>query len=181
MNNKINLALIFACFCVLSAFQPSKAAGEIGIIDNAKILDKYPASVEAQQKITDAREGLQKTFTSLATDLDKVKQDKSLTEAQKADKTKVAYETALHQAEEHAASFVQDTMQQIAADATAQIAVAAETVHASLDSAVAGLESEKLRALSDIRQSSDDFVREIVAILLGKPTDKPKTTKREKG
>ncbi len=90
MNNKINLALIFACFCVLSAFQPSKAAGEIGIIDNAKILDKYPASVEAQQKITDAREGLQKTFTSLATDLDKVKQDKSLTEAQKADKTKVA-------------------------------------------------------------------------------------------
>jgi Skp family chaperone for outer membrane proteins len=90
MKNKMNLGLIFALFFAVTAFQPSKAAGEIGIIDNAKILEKYQASVDAQQKITDAREGLQKTFTSLATELDKVKQDKALTEAQKADKAKVA-------------------------------------------------------------------------------------------
>ncbi len=90
MNNKINLAIVFTLVMSLGVFQPSKAAGEIGIIDNAKILEKYPASLEAQKKITDAREGLQKTFTTLATDLDKVKQDKALTEAQKTEKAKVA-------------------------------------------------------------------------------------------
>jgi len=84
--------LVFACACILTvcSFSSSHAAGEIGVIDNGKVLEQYPASQEAQKKIVDARDKLQKTFAGLSAELEKSLQDKNLSEAQKLQKRKDA-------------------------------------------------------------------------------------------
>lgn len=77
---------------VLSFVQPAFSKDEIGVIDNAKILENFKESQDAQKKIIDAREKLQKSFTDLSAELEKTLQDKALSEAQKLQKRKDAQE-----------------------------------------------------------------------------------------
>lgn len=86
-----NLSLILcAIVFAVCSFSPSKAAGEIGVIDNSRVLEEYSASQDAQKQIVDARDKLQKTFSGLSADLEKSLQDKNVSEAQKLQKRKEA-------------------------------------------------------------------------------------------
>jgi Skp family chaperone for outer membrane proteins len=84
---KLSLVVVLATTC---ASQSVKAAGEIGVVDSARIIEQYSESKDAQKKILDSRDKLQKTFADLTTDLEKSLQDKNLSEAQKLQKRKDA-------------------------------------------------------------------------------------------
>lgn len=77
-------------FVLLSFFALSLNAGELGIVDNGKILEQYAGAREAQKQVTEARDNLQKTFANLTADLEKSLQDKNLSEAQKLQRRKEA-------------------------------------------------------------------------------------------
>ncbi|MDJ0625397.1 MAG: OmpH family outer membrane protein [Candidatus Caenarcaniphilales bacterium] len=72
---------------------PSTAAGEVGVIDNGKVLEQFSESQAAQKKIVAEREKLQKKFAELSESLETSLKDKSLSEAQKLQKRKEAKET----------------------------------------------------------------------------------------
>jgi outer membrane protein len=94
MKNSFNklIKATFALSFVLGALaiSPAKAAGEVGIIDNVKILEQYPASIDAQKKIGAEREKLQNKLTELSKTLEAQLKDTKLSEAQKLQKRKEA-------------------------------------------------------------------------------------------
>jgi outer membrane protein len=92
MKNQIRLfSILLVSFLVIAFIIPSsKAAGEIGVIDNAKVLDQYTASQEAQKTIVQGRVKLQQVFADLNKQLEDTIKNKDLTETQKLTKRKEA-------------------------------------------------------------------------------------------
>ena len=94
---------------------------------------------------------------------------------EEADKTRLAYEEALSQAENRATSFMAETLQQLAQDMSNQTQAAMHTIHGSLEKASAKIEKEKENAVLEIEHSIKDFADEIVDVLL---TNHPAKSKR---
>lgn len=91
-NTKL-VALSLMVTTALFAGSSVKAAGEIGVIDNGKIIEQYSASQDAQKKIIAERERIQSKFNDLNKSLEEALNDKSLSEAQKLQKRKEAKDT----------------------------------------------------------------------------------------
>ncbi|MDX1919610.1 MAG: OmpH family outer membrane protein [Candidatus Caenarcaniphilales bacterium] len=90
LKNIKSLVLSLALVSIFFAGTSAKAAGDIGVIDKAKILDQYTASQDAQKKILAERERIQSKFNDLNKSLEDALKDKALSEAQKLQKRKEA-------------------------------------------------------------------------------------------
>ncbi len=83
------LITLILCFSLLTINnQASKAAGEIGIIDNYKIMNDYKEAKAAQKQIMNLKAELEKTFEGLKDELTKALQNTSLSDADKLKKQK---------------------------------------------------------------------------------------------
>ncbi len=85
MMKKLLALLVFAL-----SVSSVNAAGEIGVVDNGRLIDEYQGSKDAQNRINQVKENFQKTLTDLEVNLNKALQDKNLSEAQKLQKRKEA-------------------------------------------------------------------------------------------
>ncbi len=83
-----NILGIFVFFVFIISPLTAFGAGELGVVDNGKILEQYSGAREAQKKVTEANKELQKTFANLTADLETSLQDKNLSQAQKLQKRK---------------------------------------------------------------------------------------------
>ncbi|HEY9886741.1 MAG TPA: OmpH family outer membrane protein, partial [Vampirovibrionales bacterium] len=83
-------ALLVTAIFVLSPI--SSFAGEIGIVNNARLYELSPEAQKAQKEILDERESLQKRFAELSAELESALKDTNLSEADKLQKRKSAQE-----------------------------------------------------------------------------------------
>ncbi|MDX1918314.1 MAG: OmpH family outer membrane protein [Candidatus Caenarcaniphilales bacterium] len=85
-----SLSLLIGLIAFLNLAGASFAAGEIGLVDNLRIMEEYPRAQQAQKQVLDLKKDLDELFNSLRTKLQDELQDSKISEADKLKKQKEA-------------------------------------------------------------------------------------------